>query len=150
MFSLPKALYSFTQKATQASQSHHSRHAELQAKHQVKLLPFEPVHCVCVLSHSQRFSSNTAYWEKTCSRWFNFHKSLTVDISIQKVEPYPKTKRPNSISQKWLTNAPRANITCKQLIIIVIVIIIANSGTTLRNIWLISGYKYSQNKGKKS
>lgn len=42
-----------------------SSHAQLKAKHQIKLLSFEPVDCICVLGHSQGLSSDTAQEKKT-------------------------------------------------------------------------------------
>ena len=42
-----------------------SSHAQLKAEHQVELLPFEPVDCVCVLGHSQGLSSDTTQQKQT-------------------------------------------------------------------------------------
>ena len=41
------------------SSAYQSSHAELEAKHQVQLLPFEPVDRVSVLSHGQGLASDS-------------------------------------------------------------------------------------------
>lgn len=46
-----------------------SSHAQLKAKHQIQLLSFEPVDCICVLGYSQGLSSNTDQEKKQGRGW---------------------------------------------------------------------------------
>lgn len=95
--------------------SYQPSHAELKAKHQVQLLAFEPVDCVCVLGDSQGLSSDAAHARKHESRVRADQRKVKKTNSKIKfyycVTSYPKTKRPTSHSQNRFTIAPVAKMT---------------------------------------